>query len=64
MFAERDIYFNAVKIHEVTDKMYSILNDAYKEVAKREISFARLGNSTAELNFYLTKTISNSISAS
>jgi hypothetical protein len=47
-----------------TDKMFEILNANYKEKMGQDITIADLGTSTEHLNFFLTKSISQTLTHS
>jgi hypothetical protein len=47
-----------------TDKMFEILNTNYKEKMGKDITVADLGTSTEHLNFFLTKSISQTLTLS
>ena len=47
-----------------TDKMFEILNTSYKEKMAKDITIADLGKSTEHLNFFLTKSISQTMTQS
>ena len=44
--------------------MFEILNKSYQEKMGKEITIADLGKSTEHLNFFLTKSISQTLSTS
>ncbi len=62
-YAEKDICFNAVKITKETDKMYACLGEEYEKVAKKPMGLGDLGNSTKDFQFFVTSTITSSISS-
>jgi hypothetical protein len=47
-----------------TDKMFEIMNTNYKEKMGKDITVADLGTSTEHLNFFLTKSISQTLTLS
>lgn len=61
-FAKNSIIFYAIRINEITDKMFTILAEAYMKECGRNIVIANLGNSTKSLGFFLVSSISNSVS--
>jgi hypothetical protein len=65
-FAERGIYFSCVKMTSYTDKMHKILNENYKAVMANGlgITFADLGHSTSSLNFFVTSSVTHSLTLS
>jgi hypothetical protein len=65
-YGKRGIHFCAVKITELSDKMFAINNEAYKDVSPggKEFEFAQLDQSTDKFRFAITTTsISASISS-
>ena len=58
-----NIAFNALKITNDTDLMYSILNKKYEDTALKPITFGSLGRSTEQFQFFVTATLSSSLSA-
>ena len=63
-FAEKKIHFNAIRIHPGTNQMFEILNKHYQEKMGQSIQFADLGSSTQNFNFFVTQSISQSITLS
>ena len=47
-----------------TDKMHKVLNENYKKVQPNGITFADLGYSTANLNFFVTSSVTHSLTLS
>ena len=60
-YARNGIMFYAIKIHEITDKMYSIMNEVYQKECGRKINVANLGNSTKTFGFFLASSLSKTI---
>ena len=63
-FAAKGIFFNAIKMTSETDKMFQILNQHYEKKMGSKIQFADLGSSTKSFNFFVTQSISRSLSLS
>ena len=64
-FAKRGIYFSCVKMTSYTDMMHKILDAHYKaKSGGRGITFADLGHSTSNLNFFVTSSVSHSLTLS
>ncbi|MFS8160430.1 MAG: hypothetical protein ACMG6E_09545 [Candidatus Roizmanbacteria bacterium] len=63
-YAEKDICFNAVKITNETDRMYACLGEEYKKVAGKPMGLGDLGHSIKDFQFFVTSTITSSISSS
>ena len=51
-------------MNNLTDKMFKILKESYTKECGKEVVIADLGHSTNELNFFVTSTVSSSISSS
>jgi hypothetical protein len=58
------ISFSAVKMTSMTDKMMKILNDNYEPKMGIPIQIANLGHSTSNFNFFVTQSVSQSITLS
>ena len=63
-FAEKKIQLAAVKITEQTNKMHEIMNEVYQKKCGKPILFSELGSSTKNFNFFLTQSISQTLSLS
>ena len=50
-YAKRDIILSAIGINNTTDKMYSIMSNAYQSIAKRPIKVDKLGVNTSQFGF-------------
>lgn len=62
-YAKRNIFLSAVSINDTTDKMYKIISDCYKEVAKRPLNIAKLGTSTDKFAFVVAFGASTTLSS-
>ncbi len=65
--ARLGVFFSAIKITKYTDKMFHILNEAYKSVTKKEFPIKELGSggiNMQEFTTFISTSISSSISNS
>ena len=60
-YAKNGIIFYGIRINEITDKMYSIMNNVYLKTCGRSVSVANLGNSTKTFGFVLAASLSKTI---
>jgi len=60
-FAEKNIEFAALRITNHTEKMFLALENSYKSKMGRSILFSELGQSTKHFNFFLTQSISHTL---
>jgi len=60
-YAKNGIIFYAIRINEITDKMYEIMNEIYRKECGRIIPIANLGNSTKTFGFVLAASLSKTI---
>lgn len=61
-FANRKIILNAIKVTELTNKMFKIMSTEYEKVIGFPLNIGNLGNSTNDFNFFVTESIKSSIS--
>ena len=60
-FAQRNIEVAALRITKHTEKMFSALDNSYKAKMGRSMLFSELGQSTKHFNFFLTQSISQTL---